>query len=71
MKNKPVRIIKVEATGDFFRRDIRPLIRLRGNWLALDGFLPEGHAVIEPVAPGKLLLSYRPAAKKAGNGRMK
>jgi hypothetical protein len=71
MKTKSARILKVEATGDFFRRDIRPLIRLRGQWLARHGFLPEGHVVIEPVAPGELRLSYRPAARKAGGSRMR
>jgi hypothetical protein len=66
MKTKSVRTIKVEAAGDFFRHKIRPLIRLRGHWLARFGFLPEGHVVIEPIAPGELRLHYR---SKAGKSR--
>lgn len=69
MKNKPTRIIKVEATGDFFRRDIRPRIRLQGRWLARYGFPPEGHVVIEPIVPGELRLRYRSKAKKTGGAR--
>ena len=38
------RILKIEAEGDFFRRKVRPKIRLTGQWLERAGFKP-GHRV--------------------------
>jgi hypothetical protein len=36
-----IRNLKVETTGDFYRRKVKPAIRLKGNWLARAGFLPD------------------------------
>jgi len=41
-----IRNLKVETTGDFYRRKVKPAIRLKGNWLARAGFLPDSHAQI-------------------------
>jgi hypothetical protein len=38
------RTLKIEETGDFFRRKIRPKIRLTMQWLERAGFKP-GHRV--------------------------
>ena len=35
------RTLKVETTGDFFSRKVKPAIRLKGNWLARAGFPPD------------------------------
>ena len=38
------RTLKVEATGDFFYRKVKPAIRLKGQWLERAGFGPDSHA---------------------------
>ena len=47
-KNNPMntRTIKVETTGDFFSRKVKPAIRLKGRWLERAGFRPDSHAQI-------------------------
>lgn len=47
-----VRMLKIEADGDFWKGLIKPKIRLMGRWLERAGFRP-GHCVhITCVAPG-------------------
>ena len=38
-----IRNLKVEKTGDFFHRKIKPAIRLKGRWLEQAGFAPDSH----------------------------
>jgi hypothetical protein len=38
------RTLKIEETGDVFRRKVQPKIRLTGRWLERAGFKP-GHRV--------------------------
>ena len=38
------RSLKIEATGDFYKRRVIPKIRLSGKWLEAAGFKP-GHRV--------------------------
>ena len=38
------RTLKIEATGDFWRKQVVPKIRLGGQWLERAGFKP-GHRV--------------------------
>jgi type I toxin-antitoxin system toxin SymE len=67
MKSSKVRILKIEAIGDFFRHDIRPRIRLQGHWLAQSGFQPEDHVIIEVMAPGELRLRSCRQSKRDWN----
>lgn len=41
-----IRNLKVEMTGDFHSRKVKPAIRLKGHWLARAGFPPDSHAQI-------------------------
>lgn len=38
------RVLKIEATGDFWRGKVAPKIRISGKWLERAGFKP-GHRV--------------------------
>ena len=40
------RTLKVESTGDYFYRRVKPAIRLKGHWLERAGFPPDSHARI-------------------------
>jgi hypothetical protein len=54
------RTLKIEETGDFFRRRVRPKIRLTGRWLERAGFKP-GHRVhVELTSEGVLTLRFVP-----------
>jgi len=54
--NPPVRTVKIEADGDFWKGLIKPKIRLMGRWLERAGFKP-GHRVhITCVALGVIEL---------------
>jgi len=52
------RTLKIEATGDFFRRKVKPQIRLVGNWLERAGFKPGHRVEVRLDEPGKLTLSF-------------
>jgi hypothetical protein len=57
------RTLKIEETGDFFRRRVRPKIRLTGCWLERAGFKP-GHRVhVELTGDGVLTLRFCRATK--------
>ena len=47
-----VRTLKIEADGDFFRRRIKPKIRLTGRWLERAGFKPDTRVSVTCLAPG-------------------
>jgi hypothetical protein len=57
-----VRQLKVERTGDFALGKIKPVIRLKGNWLERAGFLPNTSCQIIVVGNGKLELHAQTAA---------
>lgn len=59
------RSLKIERTGDFFRKKIIPRIRLNGKWLEAAGFKP-GHRV-EICIPesGTMVLRYVEQAQNA------
>ena len=38
------RNLKVEKSGDFFYRKVKPVLRLKGNWLERAGFAPDSRA---------------------------
>lgn len=54
------RALKIECTGDFFKGQNIPKIRLQGKWLAALGFAPHGRVSVEPTAAGELLLKFLP-----------
>ena len=54
MTTKSTRRLKVERTGDFFLKQVKPAIRLKGIWLARAGFLPDSRAIITLREPGVL-----------------
>ena len=52
----PMRKLKIEATGDFFRGPTIPKIRLMGQWLERAGFTPGERVRVTCVAPGVIEL---------------
>ena len=52
------RTLKIEATGDFFRRTVRPKIRLTGQWLERAGFKPGHRVQVELTGEGVLTLRF-------------
>ena len=52
------RTLKIEATGDFFRRKISPKIRLTGRWLERAGFKPGHRVEVELLETGCLKLRF-------------
>jgi len=48
----PVRQLKIEAAGDFWKGLIIPKIRLAGRWLERAGFSPGSHVHVTCLAPG-------------------
>ncbi len=55
MKNK-ARRLKVCPTGDFWKGESIPQIRLQGKWLADAGIAPESHVRVENPTPGVLVI---------------
>ena len=54
--HRSIRTLKIEVDGDFWRRRIKPKIRLRGRWLELAGFSPGNRVQVICVAPGVIEL---------------
>ena len=52
----PVRKLKIEADGDFWKSRIKPKIRITGQWLERAGFNPGSHVQVLCVAPGVIEL---------------
>jgi len=52
----PVRKLKIEADGDFWKGLMKPKIRLMGHWLARAGFQPGNRVHVTCVAPGVIEL---------------
>ena len=52
----PVRQLKIEAGGDFWKGLIIPKIRLAGRWLERAGFSPGSHVHVTCLAPGVIEL---------------
>lgn len=52
------RTLKIEATGDFWYRKIKPKIRLCGQWLERAGFRPGNHVRIISTKRGELTLQF-------------
>ena len=58
----PVRKLKIEAVGDFWKGLMKPKIRLMGHWLARAGFQPGNRVHVTCVAPGVIELRSLQAA---------
>ena len=56
------RNLKIEATGDFALRRIKPRIRLMGQWLEMAGFKPGHRVEIQSLRVGELTLQFRKCA---------
>jgi hypothetical protein len=55
----PIRTLTIEAHGDFWKKLIKPKIRLTGYWLERAGFRPGNRVRVICVAPGVIeLRSY-------------
>jgi hypothetical protein len=52
------RTLKIETTGDFFRRRVKPRIRLTGKWLERAGFKPGHRVEVRVSQPGTLTLCF-------------
>ena len=60
------RSLQIERSGDFWRRDIRPKIRLTGKWLERAGF-KAGHRVqVQISEPGILTLRFLDQSSEHG-----
>ena len=55
---RPSRSLKIEATGDFYRKKVIPRIRLNGKWLEQAGFKPGHRAEICVEQPGIMTLRF-------------
>ena len=52
----PIRRLKIEAAGDFWKGLTFPRIRLMGRWLERAGFLPGDRVRVTCIAPGVIEL---------------
>ena len=50
------RVLKVQDSGDHYRKDVKPQIRLEGKWLLIAGLLPEDRIEVSNPQPGILVL---------------
>lgn len=52
------RSLKIEETGDFWRRQVKPRIRLTGQWLERAGFKPGHRVEVRLDGPGLMTLRF-------------
>jgi hypothetical protein len=53
---KQSRVLKVQDTGDFYKKEVRPAIRLQGKWLLAAGLQPGKQVQVTNPQPGVLIL---------------
>ena len=58
------RTLKIEAVGDFAGHQVKPRIRLGGQWLEKAGFKPGHRVEIFSSKPGELSLQFREEGTK-------
>jgi len=58
MKHR-TRTLKIEESGDFWRRKTHPIVRLKGRWLQAAGFPPGNHLTLTVLSPGVIELRLR------------
>ena len=49
-------VLKVHDSGDHYRKEVKPQIRLEGKWLLKAGLVPEGRVEVLNPHPGILVL---------------
>lgn len=54
--DQPVRTLKIEEDGDYFRGCIKPKIRLTGHWLERAGFKPGTRVAVRCLGSGVIEL---------------
>ncbi len=65
----PIRKLKIEAEGDFWKGLMKPKIRLMGRWLERAGFKPGNRVQVTCLAPGVIELRSADAAMVNGTRR--
>jgi hypothetical protein len=50
------RVLKVQDSGDHYRKEVKPQIRLEGKWLLKAGLVPEDKVEVSNPHPGTLVL---------------
>ena len=58
-ENAKARTLKIEAVGDFAGHQVKPRIRLGGQWLEKAGFKPGHRVEISSSKPGELSLQFK------------
>ena len=53
---KKFRVLKVQDTGDYYKKEVRPAIRLQGKWLLTAGLQPGKQVQVTNPQPGVLIL---------------
>lgn len=64
--NEKARTLKIEAVGDFAGHDVKPRIRLGGQWLERAGFKPGHRVEISSSKPGELSLQFKEEFSQGG-----
>lgn len=49
-------VLKVHDSGDYYRKEVKPQIRLEGKWLLKAGLVPEDKVEVTNPRPGILVL---------------
>lgn len=49
-------VLKVQDTGDHYRKEVKPQLRLEGKWLLKAGLAPEDRVEVLNPQPGTLVL---------------
>ena len=49
-------VLKVQDSGDHYRKEVKPQIRLEGKWLLKAGLVPEDRVEVLNPQPGTLIL---------------
>lgn len=49
-------VLKVNDSGDHYRKEVKPQIRLEGKWLLKAGLVPEDRVEVLNPQPGTLVL---------------
>jgi hypothetical protein len=65
--DQPVRSLKIEEDGDFFKGRIRPKIRLMGRWLERAGFKPGTRVAVRCLSSGVIELRSETCGMSEGN----
>jgi hypothetical protein len=65
-RERPIRNLKIEAEGDYFRGRIKPKLRLMGQWLERAGFRPGTRVSVRCLGSGIIELRSETAEVNEG-----